>query len=449
MAALFVAVPLAPAMALCTPPDYDHNCTPGFSDAIKFMEDFQNGSPAADLNMDGLVNSIDFAQFSNNRARTHYSVWWQVSTQLEGSRSMDTRADLSGLPVSRNCVMLYEQEFAKIPILYGQDGAITDSGLHVILRGSDGTYTNWLANYNAWMAEHRQSIASVVATDIPNPQFNGMVTVDFEQVLPLRELVYWLAGLRAQVAVWDGVVESINSPNLSTDFAAFAGWTIPEGKTTWESLTAAERESFSSKAHEKVGVQFFIETVQQIKLLRPASKVGFYGLPTAWWPTYDESRSSYNDQMAGIWSVVDLYQPSYYQLYYTTTDRTNTPCPDALNSPSEASAMFASSMNEAYRLRERWGRPEQEIIPFIWWHYKAQAGACSPEVSTTLMVNDTNLAMQMYLPWWYGADGVAFWGHFGIRGPRYTFHWLDTPEQITAEIRTRWAPWITKMSCPR
>lgn len=448
----------AAVMALCTggasavallPPDYDRNCSPGFSDAIKFMSDFQNGLPAADLNMDGLVNAVDFASFSNNRARVNYSIYWQVSTQLEGFRSMDTQTNLTGLPISRNCVMIYEQEFPKIPILYGENGATIDPGFHILLRGADGTYTNWRQNYEAWMTAHRASIPAVVAADVADVNFNGMITLDFEFVMPLRELGYWLSGQRDQVAVWDATVATINSPTINTEFVSFAGWTIPEGKTRWDELTLAEQESYSSKAYERIGVNYYVETAQQVKLLRPNAKIGYYGFPTAWWPTYDAARSGYNDQLAPLWAVVDLLQPSFYQLYYTTTDRANSPCPDAVNGPSEASAFYAAAMDEAYRLRERWGRPEQEIIPFIWWHYKAQAGTCSPEVNTTLMVNDINLAMQMYMPWWLGADGVAFWGHYGIRSPRYTFNWLDTPQQITTEIRTRWAPWITKMACPR
>ena len=269
--------------------------------------------------------------------------------------------------------------------------------------------------------------------------FDGLVCFDWETVLPLYRIH---AKTPEVTAAWDAMLQEINSPNISRAFAPFVNWTIPEGVTAWTDLTTEQRDDFAATAHRKVGVDFFVRTVEGVRALRPRSKLHYYGLPQGIWPFYDAERSAHNDEMAAIWQAVDVLSPSLYQLYWTTNDPASSPCPEAVNTPARNALFFKALLDEMYRLKTAYPRTGQQIIPYAWWHYKAQAGSCSPDVNPTLLVNDTNLIHQLQLPWWYGADGVAIWGHFRRNVP-------VTPEVISADIQARWRAPMSRLGCPR
>jgi hypothetical protein len=429
-------------------PDINHDCRSDFHDSLQFMEDYAAGRPAADLNLDGVVNQADFSSFADSPARTTYRIYWMVSSTLVANSYMDTQTDLSGLPISRHCVIYYEQEFPKVPVIEGADHTLIERGMHLMLRGSDGSYTNWRANLEAWMTEHAATTPAVVLRKVPSG-FNGLVCLDFEAVLPLREQVRDMAGDTLQLARWDGAVAAINTPTFDADFVQMAGFTPPEGVTGWQGLSASQQEDLSSKAFEVVGERFFLTTLRETKRTLPNAKVGYYGFPTAWWPFYNDERRVLNDRLHNLFAECDIFMPSVYQLNWTGTDRNASPCPENFNTPAQNSVFFASLFTELHRVREQYGHPDQTIIPLAWWRYKAQAGGCSPDVDNARRVNDINLRHQLELPWWFGADGVAIWGYYGRPGPEYPYNWIDDPASVSLEIRTRWGPHIQRLACPK
>lgn len=427
--------------AAAAQPDYNHDCTSNFFDSLAFMSDFAGELPAADLNLDGRVDQNDFDAFADSRARPQFGYYWQVSTTLEPNRAMDTQTDLTGIPVSRNCTIIYEQEFPKIPIIY-EDGArlvARETGFHLLFRGILGTYAGWQLNRDAWMAEHMASLPAVVLAKVPNPAFDGLLCLDWETVMPL----FRVQGHREDaIAAWQDMVRDINSPAIDQAFAAYAEWPVPAGATNWSDLTDAQREELAAAAHLKIGLEFFVQTIDAVRVLRPRAKLHYYGLPQGIWPFYDATTSSHNDQLAPLWRAVDILSPSLYQLYWTTTNPASSPCPEAVNTPGLNAHFFKGLMDEMYRLKAAYPRPGQQIIPYAWWHYKGQAGSCSPEVNPTLLVNDTNLIHQLQLPWWYGADAVAIWGHYRRDGE-------VTPQTMSADFQARWRTPMSRLSCPR
>jgi hypothetical protein len=424
--------------AVFAQPDYNRDCTANFTDSIQFMSDYAAGRPAADLNLDGRVTLSDFTSFSESRAVNNYTVYWMVSTQVQPQRGMDVQTNLTGIPVSRHCMMIYQQRFPRYPMRIDEENrVILESGYHMMFRGADGLFTGWAANYARWLAEHTQSLPAIINEDLPDPNFDGLVCLDWEKVTILRS-----DQDQETMEPWDDMVEQINSPVLNTAFASFSGWTIPTGVTRWADLTEEERLDYLNTAHHKVGMDFFISSIEQIRALRPRAKYSYYGLPAGRWLVYTDEHRARNDELAALWPVLDVLSPSTYPLYWTTDDPSTSPCPDAVNTPGQSSAFFRSTLDETWRLKQTYGRPEQQIVSYAGWQYKAQAGSCSGEFNPALFVNDTNLIHQLQLPWWFGADGVAIWGHYYPNHPQ-------NPQSVGADMQARWGDPIRRLTCPK
>ena len=422
-------------------PDYNRDCVANFADSIAFMNDYAALAPAADVNLDGVVNQADFDSFSESRAKTNFTVYWQATNASQAAPAVDRQTNLTGIPISRDAAILYQQRFPTIPIRYGPNGAHLESGYQIMFRGLDGTYATWRLNYDAWMLLHVASIPALAISEMPNPLFSGPACLDWEAIAPVRQQIL---GDDASVNAWDSMVEQINSPRFDQAFIAFSEWTPPAEATGWPSLSAEQKTEFVNQAYRKVGLEFYLTTLQGLRAVRPNAKYCFYGQPVGAWLIYDDERKAVNDLLEPLWRAVDVLAPSTYPLFWTTNDRASSPCPDSVNGPGQNSAFFRSLMEECQRLKATYPRPGQQIITYAAWHYKDQAGLCSPMVNPTLFVNDLNLLQQLQLPWWFGADGVAIWGHFGnAANPT-----VDTPAAVGIEMQTRWAAPIRRIVCP-
>lgn len=429
-------------------PDYNRDCKADFHDQVQFLDAFAAGRSEADINLDTVVNTQDYELFFEVRPSRSLQFYWVVSTLLEGNRRMDSRTDLTGLPISRNCHILYEQHVPNPPLVLGPNGEQVERGYHILFRGVDGTYGSWKSNYESWRARYVAELPPYIANTVP-ADFDGFYCLDFEAVLPLLEMTVWQAGDRAQETAWLAMLEQINGTRLDPELLTFAAWEPPAGVTAWGDLTSEQQAELASVMYEKVGVDHFVLTVQLARSVRPQAKFGYYGMPTAYWPTTNDERRGWTDRLMPLWAECDILAPSTYQLYYTTLDPSSSPCPEQVNTPGNNWNFFRSMMDEAHRIRRVLNRPGQQIVPFVWWRYKDQAGSCAPSRNPDLLVGDTNLRHMVYLPWLLGADSIAFWGHYGIWGPGYAYPWLDTPESIGQEIRTRWAPHLRAVACPK
>lgn len=424
--------------------DYNHDCSSNFYDSIQFMDDYQAGRASADLNLDGTVNMSDYSGFAESRAKPQFTYYWMVTTGLQGNQSMDTLTDLSGIPLNRNCAVVYEQDFPKIPVRFGPNGEHLSAGMYMLLQDQQGGYTNWLGNFTAWMLAHSQTAAQAFNNRVP-VGFAGTVCLDLEEVPPLWEFSW---GAQTQRDRWREAVSTINQVLLDPLFLSTVGYDAPLGALSWGDLNADEQDELLRVSYNYFGVDFFRQTLAFSKLARPQAKFGFYGTPFNWWPTYDAEKSAVNDQLQPLWAQVDVLMPSVYQLYWTATSPAGSPCSDMVNSPGQNSAFFASLLGESLRVQSVFCRPGTKVIAVAWWHYRAASAGCSPEVNPDLLVNDTNVTHQLWLPWYYGADGLAIWGHYSM--PQNNPHpWLDTPDEIGADVRTRWAPLIQRLACPR
>lgn len=429
------------ALSAHAQPDYNRDCVADFNDSLAFMADFAARSMNADLNLDGAVNQTDFDLFADSRAKTNFKVYWQVSTSHQRENDMDTITDLGGAPVERACEMLYEREFPKYPGIFDEDGRGLEYGFHLMFRDSPGVYTNWRQRYDQWMAEHIASLPALMRQGIP-ANFTGIICIDWETTVPMRPLF----GIDPEgIEKWDRMVESINSPNLSQSFLDFVGWTRPAGATRWADLTEEQRTDLYNASFKHVGMDFFITTARECKRAQPLAKVGFYGLPYGAWPVYDDARRAINDEMRDLWRAIDVLQPGTYPLYWTTNNPSESPCPEAVNTVGQNAAFYRAMMDEMFRIKREHTSMDQLIVPYASWHYKAQAGSCSPDIMPGLFCNQVNVNHQVQIPWWFGADGVAIWGHYGNYPPAGP----DTPEVVGADLREKWTPLIRRLTCPR
>lgn len=127
----------------------------------------------------------------------------------------------------------------------------------------------------------------------------------------------------------------------------------------WPASTKTERLETSKK---------FAIVYKTIKHFIPETLIGFYSYS----PTRDlfnaispkNSKSfadwqSQNDDLAEHISCVDVLFPSIYYFYTR-----------AINGPSitnNAPLYFQRNIDEAARLRDTFGNPSRQIIPYVWW----------------------------------------------------------------------------------
>ncbi|QOI99936.1 MAG: hypothetical protein HRU70_05330 [Phycisphaeraceae bacterium] len=426
-------------------PDYNRDCVANFADSLSFMDDYAARRSAADLNLDNTVDLADYSAFVESRAKTNFTYYWLVSTGLQGNQPMDTLVNLSGIPISRDCAIIYEQDYPKIPMRLGPNGEHLEAGLYLLFRSANGTYTHWSSNHDAWMAEH-QATAHVAFNNRVTAGFSGLLCLDLEAVPPLWEFTW---GVQPQRDGWRAMLEAINGIRYDPLFIERTGYTPPAGTLGWYDLSPEQQSEFCRVSYNAFGIHYFVETLRYTRAVMPTAKYGFYGTPFNWWPTYDAEKSAINDQLAPLWAEIDVLMPSVYQLMWTTTDRATSPCPDYTNTPGQNSAFFSSLIGESVRVRDRFCRPNVPVIAVAWWHYRASSGNCSPDIQGDLFVNDWNVAHQLRLPWQFGADGVAIWGHFGRAGPSYPHNWLDEPHEVEPFFREQWAPHIRHVACPK
>lgn len=429
--------------------DYNLDCVSAFQDQIAFLRDFNAGSMAADLNLDGMVNQTDYDLFIANKVKPNYSVYWMVTNAVQDQSLgyMDRQCG-ADLPLNRNCLILYEGWFPIMPFTRDGLNFPNEIGYHTMFEDQAGSFANWEANYLAWLAAYDASIPGVLAKAVPLG-FSGEVSLDFETVLPNYGLSGALTGSTTQNTKWKQMVATINTPTLNQAFMNRFGWTPPQGVTTWNSLTAAQQEDFCKTVFNYVGIDFYIRTVRQCKILRPLARWGYFALPVGWWEVYDDKRRGYNDELADLWWEIDTFSPAVYQYHWTTTTPASGPCPENTNSPGINSAFFSSTFTEIDRVRSLYGRPGQKTLAFAWWYYTRTAGQCSPDLVELLFVNDINLKHQLYLPRIYGADAVAIWGAFATQNERNPYKWIDKVSEVCPDITARWAPHIRAVTCPK
>jgi len=485
VAAILVGVGMSsvPALAQCASwKDYDHSGTANTYDLTAFIADYGNLDPEADLNRDGQVNTIDSTIFySAGLCPANFTTYWMVTTTIDltGGRlyDMDDEVDLTGIDISRNAAICYEQHFPWFPKIWAVDEDERDAGLHLML--SDNvcnssaacnvscyyytnnsypwgyTYNNWQTNWERWLGKHLCSIPAALDTVIPTKaSFDGLVCIDFETIHPLwavtkTDLNTGTTGLHYQADRWQDCVEQINKGSWDTNFLTLVGWPAPGGTTSIGDLNPTQLDDLLKVSWEYFAFSFFLETIDAVGGAggAPYSKVGMYDYPFARYDTPTMTDESRNDDLAAFWAALDYLAPSVYASRHVYSGSAPSPCPcdtDMCAPIDDNAAYYLNAINECKRIRTAYNS-DLEIYPFIAWTYGWQVGTDCFANGDGTFITDENIDQQLFLPWVYNANGILLWGHTKPSGqsPRYS------PEDITDELnRSVWKDTINLLSNP-
>lgn len=212
------------------------------------------------------------------------------------------------------------------------------------------------------LAAHTAAVASDVEQQLPDPEFSGLLIVDYEAWRPLYSECY-------------------DSLSLYREYSmrlVRADPTFPNsGNTTAVQLEAERR--FNAGAQ-----RFFTATVSAIKSVRPKARVGFYSQGIDGGNTAGGMES--NTELKWLWEQVDVLCPSIY--------------PRSLNATKEAetAANFVSGAIATAAMVSSKSRPA--VMPYG----RALKTTGEDPFSTGI------LAAQIQVAAGLGAEGVILWG---------------------------------------
>jgi hypothetical protein len=450
--------------------DYNRDGFITFEDFDSFVDDFVVGKPRSDLNSDLAIDFVDFDTFMQARGQVNFWFYWMVPSREPGRNDMDTETDVGDAPVRRDCFIFFAQQFSKaLWLIDGKgttstaDDTTVDEGAHVMFRdpgySTTPTYNNWRTNHTSWMTAHAANVRAVVPTIVENPNFSGLISLDFERIYPSWDGLVRLSqrpadnlvtptDLEIQVDKWKLMIAAINAAAWNTEFIGLIGYIPPAGKAKWSDLTSTEQTALSKKAYNVFTIDYFVQTVNNARAVRPNAKYGYYNLPMAWYGQLFPGQQADNNDLSSLWSSVDVLYPSLYVKYYSTADSITDPplCPKSVNTPQENDEWYQDVLaEECNRIRSTWGipfgKPNQKIMPFVWWRYHDQAVKCidpEPCKFPLRFLNNTNLCQAIRQPWLYGADALILWGFLGYDSCNQKY--AEDPLVLGPEIRNRWGP---------
>src|SRR5690606_24077930 len=141
--------------------------------------------------------------------------------------------------------------------------------------------------------EHRAKIASDIARDIPDPNFDGYAVIDYEGWEPF----------------WD---------NNYTNADLYRAESIRYVRQRFPGLSQAAAEARAKQEFETAGRNLMIETLRECKRLRPNAKWGFYG----YLPGYQDQGVETSVGLSWMWDEVGAIYPSNYVRNYSRPTQT-------------------------------------------------------------------------------------------------------------------------------
>ena len=282
---------------------------------------------------------------------------------------------------------------------------------------SDGHWINGGVPQNAHLEAHLAEIRATLPVWIPNASFDGNAVLDFE----------------AWTTVWE--LNNHTGDWHSERYRNASRWLVSQAHPTW---SAGAVEAAAKEAFQRAATQWFVETLNTCRALRPQARWGFYGLPQA--ATGDcvgsgaAMRCGFDGPHAAllrlqaeaaqlpIWQASDAIYPSIY-------------IPHSMKGRHDVvQAYIRSTVGEAVRcarlarIADRnnglgFTRP---VVPFGWDHFHAP-----PWPARRLPVSYVIAQLQGSAD--AGAAGVIFWGSAAAASNASYWGWFES--EVGPQVR--------------
>ncbi|MGH7133735.1 MAG: GC-type dockerin domain-anchored protein [Phycisphaerales bacterium] len=249
----------------------------------------------------------------------------------------------------------------------------------------------WPGGSEAFYAEHLAALALDVAYAIPDPDYNGLVSVDIETWNP-----WWTGHINVPSSLpYDAL--DYDKPDDWRDYIRQYQPELLQGRTP------AEQEDVFKSTWLKTTREYFTRTVGELKRLRPRAKFGLYSFPQYGYHDWEFPQSvanvnaRYQEEVPWVAELFDVMMPGCYWYYYTIP--TNAVPALWQDEPAAADRHLRSNVEQAKIIGN--GKPV-----YLW-------------VSSYYMVdnsyhplqplNDINMRMTVETPLSAGADGIILW----------------------------------------
>ena len=259
---------------------------------------------------------------------------------------------------------------------------------------NDGTKINGGVPQAANLTQHLNLFAKGVTDWIPDPNWNGNAVLDFEE---------W-------TTIWeenDNILDSWHGKRYQNESIRIVRLQHPEFNNT-------QIEAMAKLNFETAASNFFIQSLNLGRKLRPHAKWGFYGVPANQLGpcsgtgkdtkcSYDGPDGalykSYASRQANVIQASDALFPSIY-----LSD-------SLINRPYNASSYVTSIISEMVHLAN--GKP---VYAYAWHYY--HAGKNLIPINQTIAILDNVLKA--------GGNGVVYWGSSMQQKNATYWNWLKT-----------------------
>ncbi len=194
-------------------------------------------------------------------------------------------------------------------------------------------------------------------------------------------------------------------------------------RAQYANLTNEQVEQLAISEHERAAKDFFLQTINTAKSMRPNAKWGYYGYPR------DHHTGANEAKMQWLWDAQTAFFPVAYTVYPMSPTR---PAPWAYAPPE----FYPDYMQNLVGLSRRQAgtRP---VAAFVWARYHSM----NPTFGDQFM-NETDLRRMLTIPREKGADAVIYWEY--VDGQQevndYAQYFSNLLTRVSSEVDRQFNP---------
>lgn len=247
----------------------------------------------------------------------------------------------------------------------------------------------------AFYAQLDAEITSVILTQLPMADYDGLLVYDYEYFCPNWTGHHNYTSSYGLTAIDADFIDDWRDTLRMTRAAALVG------------MTPAQQESYFRQEWLATTREFFTHCYNLAKQLRPNAKVSFYNQPSQdYWAWRDPAKAAAmrlgNEQEAAwFWDMIDAICPSVYP-FYRTDPGAHVATDLWRESPEECDMYLRDNISEAIRVSQ--GKPVYLYVSFQYHN--------SNQLYRNQIVNDYDMRRPYEIAREMGCQGVVIWGWF-------------------------------------